>query len=188
MRVVDLPVYRFCKTAFRGLKKLCDIANKDLGNEITPARLFCDALPLVDNGIDLLGQETVLFTPFAVFPSGNMVTAPGQVIRLSSGSSTVSEVFNIVNDQNNVHFSVFPFDPAPGENYAVTVTYECFSADFVVTMDIVGTDDYTDQIFCMDEATCVLYVPGAEALVQDTVTVAIEDTSATIVRRIFIIF
>jgi hypothetical protein len=86
------PVYNFCKTAFSGQKTYCT------DNENTPAMLPCDSLPQVDSGIDLMQQE-VLFTPYAVFPQGNTVTAQGRVLRLSPGSSTE---FNIEDDQNRV--------------------------------------------------------------------------------------
>ena len=42
-------------------------------------------------------------------------------------------------------------------------------------MTIVGTDDYVDSTSCGNGPTCVLHVPGAEALVVDTVTITITD-------------
>ena len=42
-------------------------------------------------------------------------------------------------------------------------------------MTIDGTDGYTDTISCANGPTCVLQVPGAEALVVDTVTISITD-------------
>ena len=187
------PVYRFCKKVFRGVKKYCDIADKDAGEGNSLANLFCDSLDLslVDNRIELLRQKTVFFIPSAVFPRGNTVTAPGQVIHLVPGSSTVGKPFIIKNDQNSVRitdFSVSPVDPAPGQRYTVAVTYECFSTDVVVTMDITGTDGYDGQNVCTTGPFCFLFVPGAEALVQDSVTVSIQDTSAAIVRKVMIIF
>lgn len=189
LRIV--PVYRFCKTAFKGVKTYCNIANKDLVEGLTPAKIICDALPLVDNGIDFLQQEKVLFTPSAFFPQGNTVSAEGRVLNLSPGSSTVNELFNVENDITEVrisHFNVFPFDPAPRQNYVVTVSYQCYSTNLLVSMTIIGTDKYTGHINCLTGPSCTLFVPGAEALVQDYVTVTVQDTVSTIVRRIIIIF
>jgi hypothetical protein len=186
-----LPIHRFCKTAFRGLKTYCNRANADLGFGMTPAKLVCDALPLVDNVLNLFGQEKVLFTPFAVFPHGNTVATQGRVLRLSPGSSTVDEEFNIDNDQDQVritHFSVFPFDPAPFQDYEVTVSYECYSSNVAVQMSIIGTDGYMNQVACSTGPHCALYVPGAEALVRDSVIVTIHDAPTTIERRVTIIF
>lgn len=189
LRVV--PVYRFCKTAFKGLKSYCKYANKDLGNGATPAKLLCDALPLVDNGIDILRQTDILFTPSAIFPQGNRVTAQGRALRIPPGFSSINGMFMIENDQNDLsitQFTVQPFDPAPGEDYVVTVSYKCYSSNLVVHMSIIGTDDYRDSITCFSGPSCVLGVPGAEALVRDFVTVIAQDNSMQIERRVIILF
>ena len=185
-----VPVHRFCKTAFRGFKTYCNTANRDLGGGFTPANILCDALPLVDNGIDILQQENILFTASAFFSRGNTVTAPGRVFRISPGSSTVNGMVTVQNDQNKVRITrinVFPFDPAPLQDYDVIVSYECYSSIFV-RMSIIGTDNYRDTVVCTTGPNCLLSVPGAEALVQDTVTVTAQDASTMIVRRIVIIF
>ena len=191
LRVV--PVYRFCKTAFKGLKSYCKYANKDLGNGFTPANLVCDALPLVDNGVDILRQTDILFTPSAIFPQGNRVTVQGRVLSLPPGFSSITDndMFTVENDQSDLsitQFIVQPFDPVPDEDYAVTVSYKCYSSNFRVHMSIIGTDSYTDSTSCFSGPSCVLHVPGAEALVRDLVTVTAQDTSVTIVRRIIILF
>lgn len=186
-----LPVYRFCKTAFKGLKSYCNYANRDLGNEATPAKLLCDALPLVDNGIDILQQTDILFTPSAIFPPGNTVTAQGRVLRIPPGFSSINGMFAIENDQNELsitQFTVQPFDPAPVEDYVVTVSYECYSSNLVVYMSIIGTDNYRDSTTCFGGPSCVLQVPGAEALVRDFVTVTAQDNSIHIERRVIILF
>ena len=186
-----IPIYRFCKTAFKGLKSYCKYANKDLGNGITPANLLCDALPLVDNGIDILKQTDILFTPSAIFPQGNRVTTQGRVLRIPPGFSSFNGMFEIENDQNDLlitQFTVQPFDPAPYEDYIVTVSYECYSSNLVVQMHIIGTDNYTNTIYCFSGPSCVLQVPGAVALVRDLVTVTAQDNSVQIERRVIILF
>ena len=189
LRVV--PVYRFCKTAFKGLKSYCKYANKDLGNGVTPTKLLCDALPLIDNGIDILTQTNILFTPSAIFPRGNRVTAQGRVLHIPPGFSSINDMFTIENNQNDLsitQFTVQPFDPAPGEDYVVTVSYDCYSSNLVVYMSIIGTDSYTDSINCISGPSCVLHVPGAVALVRDIVTVIAQDNSVRIERRVIILF
>lgn len=184
-------VYRFCQTAFKAIKSYCKYANKDLGFGVTPAKLFCDTLPLIDRGINILRQKSLLFTPSALFPRGNVVTAQGRVLRISPGSSTVNEVFTIKNDQNKVritHFSVSPFDPAPYQSYSAIASYECYSSNINVHMSITGTDGFTGWNTCTTGPRCVLYIPGAPALVRDTITVTIRDIDTAIVRRISIIF
>ncbi len=187
-----IPIYRFCKTAFKGLKTYCNNFNKDLsGDGLTPANLICDALPLVDNGIDYLQEKNLLFTPSAVFPRGNTVTTPGRILRIPPGSSTVNERISVENDQNELRitrFDLFPFDPAPNQDYVAIVTYECYSDNLFLNMSIIGTDDYRDSALCQTGPSCILHVPGAIALVQDTVTVTAQDASTTIVRKVIIIF
>ena len=173
------------------MKTYCKNANRNLGGGVTPVKLLCDALPQVDTGIDFLQQKDILFMPSAVFPRGNTITVPGTVLQISPGSSTVNDMFTIENDLSGLRitrFDVFPFDPAPNQNYNAIVAYECYTNSLVVTMSIVGTDSYEDTVFCNTGPSCTLHVPGAEALVQDTIMVTARDASTTITRRITIIF
>lgn len=190
LRVV--PVYRFCKIAFRGLKSYCNYATRNLGGGNTPASLLCDALPLVDNGLDYLERQSVRFVPFAVFPRGNTVFGEERALTIPPGSSVVSEIFTIENDQSELQITrltVSPFDPAPHQYYIVEVSYECYEvADIHVSMSIIGTDEYSDSIDCYSGPRCVLGVPGAEALIQDFISVVAEDGSARITRNVIIIF
>lgn len=103
----------------------------------------------------------------------------------------VSGEFTIENDQNDVRITgllVAPFDPAPGEDYVVTASYECYGSNIHVNMSIIGTDHYIGHSICTSGPSCTLYVPGAEALVQDLVTVTAQDEATTAVRRVTIIF
>lgn len=82
-----------------------------------------------------------------------------------------------------------PFDPLPGEDYTVTVTYNCYlSSTFSARMSIVGTDDYSDLKVCYTGPICVLIVPGAEALVRDDVEIRIQNGQTTISRMVVVIF
>ena len=92
------------------------------------------------------------------------------------------------NDLLITQFTVQPFDPAPYEDYVVTVSYECYSSNLVVQMHIIGTDYYTKNIYCFSGPSCVLRVPGAVALVRDLVTVTAQDNSVQVERRVIILF
>lgn len=141
--------------------------------------MICDAVSgIIDPVIDNFNEQNIFFKPYAIFPDGNTVSAEGQILDLPPGSSVVSTTFNIVNDNSRVSIvstTVVPTDPNPFESYAVTVFYECYSINTVVIMTIVGTDGYVDSTSCGNGPTCVLFVPGAEALVVDTVTISITD-------------
>ena len=199
LRPFKTPVVRVCKTAFKGVDWYCNRVNKNLPIvKKTPAQLFCDAITeFIDTGIDTSNGVKVLFTPFAVFPKGNTVTVEGKVLTLSPRSNNISTQFFINNDRLNMveitSFEVSPVDPAPLESYKVTISYKCYSSSIQVTMSIVGTDNYRNTITCSAQSgpVCTLSVPGAHALVMDTVTVTINDpgTSTTsIIRTVTIIF
>ena len=188
-----LPVFRFCKNIFKPLKWYCNNVNEDIKNtDTSPAELICDSLPLIDNGVDFFNTKKVLFTPSAIFPQGNRVQGNSEVLSIPPGGSRVPNTFHIVNDQDQLkitHFSVTPFDPAPGEDYIVLVSYSCFSSTSLsVRMSIVGTDGYSDVVVCYFGPSCSLHVPGAEALVRDDVIVTIRSGSSSISRKVVIIF
>ena len=100
-----LPVYRSCKKIFKPLKVYCNIADKDIIPGIdntSPVDLICESLPLADNGIDLLNEKDIFFTPTAIVPSGNYIQTTGKVLSLQPGTSTVPQRFTIADhDQCN---------------------------------------------------------------------------------------
>lgn len=186
--------YRLCRKIFKPLITYCNKADEDLIPGIdntSPVDLICETLPIVDNGIDLFREKDIFFTPTAIIPPGNHIQATGQVLSLQPGVSAVLQRFTI-SDQGQLRitdFSVIPFDPLPGENYRVIVTYDCYaSSAFSVNMSIVGTDGYSDYNVCYTGPTCVLYVPGAEALVRDDVEIYIENDQIAISRMVVVIF
>ena len=142
----------------------------------------------LDPAIDLFRDETILLTPYAIFP-GNQMTSEGQVIKLTPGfTGLLPNNFAIVNDQNInpqiISLTVLPNDPAPFEHYVVTVGYVRATDDTVVHMSIHGTDSYYDDIHCYGvHAICVLHVPGAESLVEDTATVEISNPATGYVAK-----
>ena len=192
--LTPFAVHRLCKKIFKPLKVYCNKADKDIIPGIdntSPVDLICESLPLVDNGIDLFKKKDIFFTPSAIIPSGNYIQTTGKVLSLQPGTSTIPHKFTIV-DQKQLRitdFSVIPFDPLPGQNYKVTVTYNCYSSPaFYSYMYIVGTDGYRDYTICYTGPTCVLYVPGAEALVRDDVVAYVRNSRTAISRRVVIIF
>ena len=184
--------YRLCRKIFKPLITYCNKADAGiLGTDTSPVDLICESLPIVDNGIDLLKEKDIFFTPTAIIPPGNYIQATGQVLSLQPGISTVSQRFTI-SDQGQLRitdFSVIPFDPLPGENYRVIVTYECYTSfAFSANMSIVGTDGYSDYNVCYTGPTCVLYVPGAEANVRDDVEIYIDNGQTAVSRTVVVIF
>ena len=188
------PVYRFCRKIFKPLITYCDKADADIipgVDNSSPVDLICESLPIVDNGIDLLREKDIFFTPTAIIPPGNYIQATGQVLSLQPGISTVLQQFTI-SDQGQLRitgFTVIPYDPLPAQDYVVIVTYECYTGSaFSANMSIVGTDGYSDFNVCYTGPTCVLYVPGAEALVRDDVTIYIQNDQTVMSRTVVVIF
>ena len=186
-----IPVHRFCKNIFKPFKAYCN-ANSDIpGTEVSPVDLVCDALSVVDNGIDFFREQHILFTPTAIFQQGNQVQGTGQALTIPPGTSIVPQRFTISDDGmlRITAFNVIPFDPLPHQDYFVTVSYTCYSTpSFYARMTIVGTDAYTDAKTCFTGPTCVLYVPGAEALVRDDVNIFIQSGQSSASRKVVIIF
>ena len=190
-----IPVYKFCKTIFKAANYYCDKINAPIVSGVIDKKkseLICELITdYTDNAIDFFRDTDVSLTPFAIFPAGHIVTGSSKTLSLPPGSSVVSTTFTI-DDGTSLQITsltVVPADPDPGQNYVVTVRYECYTSSTSVVMSIVGTDGYTDTTGCSGGPSCVLIVPGAAALVQDTVTVRISDPSSpTITRTAFIVF
>ena len=190
-----IPVYKFCKAIFKGVNYYCDKVNAPILSGVIDKKkseLICELITdYTDNAIDFFRDTDVSLIPFAIFPAGHTVTGSSKVLSLPPGSSIVSTTFTI-DDGTSLQITsltVVPADPDPGEDYIVTVRYECYTSSTSVVMSIVGTDGYTNTIYCFGGPSCILNVPGAEALVQDRVTVRISDPSSpTITRTAFIIF
>ena len=190
-----IPVKRFCKAIFKGVDYYCDKINAPIFPGVIDKKkseLICELITdYTDNVIDFFRDTDVSLTPFAIFPAGHIVTGSSKVLTLPPGSSVVSTTFTI-DDGTSLQITcltVVPADPDPLEDYNVTVKYECYTSLTIVQMSINGTDGYTDTNWCSRGPSCILNVPGAEALVQDTVTVRIFDPfSPTITLKAFIIF
>ena len=150
---------------------------------------------VLDPAIDLFRDESILLTPYAIFPRYNKVSATGQVITLTPGfTGTLPNTFTIMNDQTNpqiISIFVSPSDPGPYQSYVVTVIYRCSTTYTRMHMSIVGTDGYSKANYCYGTVNaCVLRVPGAADLVVDTVTTTLSNslTGYVTTRTVDIIF
>ena len=178
-----VPIYRFCKLIFKGIDYYCNVINKPIiPGGPKKSELICDGITkVVDVAIDPLFNSDIHFVPSAIISSnGKTVTGEGQQLTLEPGTSQVSTTFTLSPDSilQIIDLTITPPDPAPREDYIAVVQYQCYSNTTHVTMHIVGTDDYTNSITCIGGPSCTLAVPGAEALVRDTVTVTINDQSS----------
>lgn len=193
-----LPVTKICNAAFKGVDLYCSKLNKKKNFKFvrkTPAQLFCDAVTAyVDTFIEPSSDMKLSFTPYAVFPSGNVVKGEEKTLTFTSSLSSLNLNFTInqVDALTITRFDVTPFDPTPHESYTVSVSYKCYSPQVHATISIIGTDGYRDSRNCYAStgSECMLFVPGAFALVQDVVTIVIDDpvTSTSITRTVTIIF
>ena len=194
-----IPVYKFCKTIFKGIDYYCNKINAPIFPgviEKKKSELVCDLITeYTDNVIDFFSGDTdVYFTPFALFPAGHTVKSPSKILSLAPGSSIVSTSFTI-NDDKSLQITslvVVPADPDPGQDYTVYVQYECYTDLTYVYMTILGTDNYYDETSCTGGPSCILHVPGAAPDVHDTVTVKIFDyygaITPTLIRYAFVLF
>lgn len=178
-----LPIYKFCKLIFKGIDYYCNKINSPIVEgviETKKSELICDLITEVtDTAIDPLFNTNIYLVPIAIFLNGQTVTGMGQQLNLQPGTSQVSTTFTISDGSFLQITSLFitPPDPDPLQDYTATVEYKCFSLLTTVSMTIVGTDGYSGSTSCTGGPSCILYVPGAVALVVDTVTVSISDSS-----------
>ena len=159
--------------------------------------LFDAACSAVEGAVDLAlnqGQD-VFLKPSARLSNGQVLTTEGQVIEVQPGDSSVSATFTLADDGLSfevISLEAIPNDPAPMEDYNVEIYYNCVSQGSL-SMSIVGTDSYMNDISCVvanDCFCCLLYVPGAAALVTDLVTVTYSDDTGQSVftRQLVLVF
>ena len=189
-------VTRACDAAFRAFRLYCNTfteVSSTGGQSVTDS--VCGSVSLSDSLIDLFETETIFFLPYAEFPDGNRVEAAGQVIEIPPGATgLLPHSFTLQDDMAEpviTSLIVSPEDPLPREDYVVNVTYICPTESLNVTMDIVGTDNYTNLITCTGLTyLCSLEVPGAEELVRDLVTVNLRDPEVgfSLTRQVIVVF
>ena len=179
----DFVVISACKTGFHALRRYCDTLGKAVAGT-SPA----------DNVINFLQRDSILLQPYAIFPAGNRVDGDSQILKIIQGASGLLPYSFTIEDDATQPFvntlEVFPEDPAPHEDYVVYVTYICSNPSVVVQMHIIGTDQYEDTtMFYGIDDFCVLYVPGAEELVMDFVTIQITTSNGfSFTRQVVIVF
>ena len=195
--VVSAKVFLVCESGFVAYRLYCNT----LGNSPAPgapsaADLICKSISVVDDAIDLSRTTTIHLQPYAIFPAGNRVAALGQSLEIQPGASRVLPYSFNIEDTNILPvltlLTVTPADPDPSEDYVVSVSYICGTPSMTVTMHIIGTDTYENSVSCYGNSpsSCDLYVPGAEALVQDSVTIMITEPSKgySFTRQVIVIF
>jgi hypothetical protein len=187
-------ISNLCKNAFKGYNVYCnqfDNSNgEDSSKENDQSKGLCDVVTgITDSALGLQAGVTVLVRPYAVFGSSGKVFAENRTVELAPGSVGEFEVANPMDSPVVESLVVTPVDPAPGESYVVMTTYRCVSPTTNITMHIIGTDEYEKTETCFGGRSCILYVPGAEALVEDNVTVSIyAEPGYRFQRKVRIIF
>ena len=189
-------VNRACKAGFRAIDLYCDNLDSSLvEGSPSSAEVICESISLYDNIADFFDRETIFLSPYAIFPDGNRVESPGQVIEIRPGATgLLPNTFTIqdVDDEPVItSLIVTPEDPLPYQDYLVHATYICPTPSMTVVMDIVGTDGYSNTDYCFAPTySCTLFVPGAVELVRDLVTVQLSDNvlGYSFTRQVVIVF
>lgn len=104
-------------------------------------------------------STTVMGTPYRIAPTDKDVFLGLEM----SGEPVINS------------FILDPSNPAEGVGYTATADFYCVPENSTITIDIVGTDGYTDSITksISGSGSAVLYVPGAKSGVYDLCTVTI---------------
>ena len=188
MQRADGNLFKLCLNSFIGFEVYCGDRTDRTDTDQTRSVTVCDRVTGVsDSALEVHEGSSILFKPYAVFENGQKVHANGKMLELVPGTIGSFVIENTSPAVKNL--VVEPVDPDPLEDYVVNVTYTCTTANVNVTMEIVGTDGYNNTVICNGGTTCTLYVPGAEALVEDTVTVGIrDDPNFNFWRTILLIF
>ena len=187
-------VHSACDSGFRAFRFYCD-SFEETHSEPVDTNLVCESITLTRSLLDLVDSDTIFLKPFAEFPDGESVESAGQVVRVPQGITGILPYnFTIRYNMGEpviTSLIVSPADPDPREDYVVNATYMCPTAAMNVSMNIVGTDNYTDSVDCFGVSyACTLYVPGAEELVIDIVTVQVSDLIAGyfFTRQVVVVF
>ncbi|XP_066299036.1 uncharacterized protein [Branchiostoma lanceolatum] len=176
-----------CSGGFACVEAFCDAVGFNATEE--EAMVSSDLCERVTETVDSFSPEPVLVVPKAVFSSGEEVSAPGMIVTPGNANQTLP-AFSISFGGAHVISSVVitPRDPLPGQDYVVRAQFGCTDPTTVVTMTIVGTDGYDDEVQCTGAiAGCTLRVPGADALVRDRITVSIRSATMPVLSREYIV-
>ena len=185
-----IPIHKFCRKILKGADSICKKVSTSVAGERV-SDLICEAITeYTDDVIDFFRDTEIFLEPFAIFPDGAKHSATGRTLSLTTGTSIVATVFMISDGMSLAieSLNIVPYDPLPFQAYVAIVNYQCYTTGAAVTMNIIGTDGYSKTVYCTGGPSCVLNVPGANALVVDRVTVTIVDNGVTVNRQATIIF
>lgn len=149
---------------------------------------LCSALREMDYTWDtpLFLQPVVNALPSCIYGTAQIYEADGNLrdMKITWGGHPVVNSFKLV-----------PSAPARGVSYQAIAELYCLPIGTTVTMDIIGTDGYTDSETSTIDAgenlnyTATLYVPGAETGVKDVCTVtAVTPNGETVTKKASLVF
>jgi hypothetical protein len=103
-------------------------------------------------------------------------------INASAGSAIPLGVITLAGAAGIENITTNPPDPVPQQGYTIIASTVCVPAGTVLTMQVVGTDNYAPAptVVTLSETVTEgsLYVPGAEQGIQDRITVSLSGAVA----------
>ncbi len=176
-------VFAACEVSFVGARLYCDT----LGWSPTVGapsllELLCGNIGSI---VDRFAGGEVRLIPIVFVPGRGILDTSG----LTAPSSGPFPNFTVEAGKGVeiVSFTTSPADPAPFQSYVAVAQIQCAPPGTKVTISIRGTDGYADSktVTIQGDASVSLNVPGAEANVQDVVTVAISGGPTRAVALVF---
>ncbi len=181
-----------CAFGLYATKLSCRSAGGAIGQGQSRQNFVCNNVGQQNNSINRLlpaGTSNILLELNVNLPGRGRLQLDPQVSQASAPINGPYPDFDIdlQEDPTIASFFTVPVDPEPFEDYTATARITCAGSNTPVTMSIVGTDGFIDEVQCAitGSGDCNLRVPGAEAGVRDTITVVVEGGPR---RQIQIIF
>lgn len=177
--VAGLPVATLfesiCVSLNHGLELFCTFK----GNTFAEKLNTCDVLFEYRNYEDVYLSGRVHAIPYNVMGTPVKMPAAGPYSNLNVNLGNNTIINNII---------LFPSNPSEDEDYFASSNVSCLKAGSIITISVVGTDLYTDEIRTVVQTdlpyqTITLEVPGAETGVQDKITLLVELPNGTFVKK-----
>jgi hypothetical protein len=147
------------------------------------AELLCGGIGAL---IDRFAAGDLHLIPIVSIPGKGVVDGGSGATVPSSGSFPTFNV-DAGGKVEIASFTTSPADPDPFQSYVAEALIECAPQGTQVTISMVGTDGFTKSATAtiQGDANVTLTVPGAEAGVMDTITIAVSNGPT---KRIAIVF